>query len=164
MNPSFFKEMPKFKSPEEELQYLRAHVQAREEELIQIGHIEHAGENAARDVIGEYKNIPAEQLVHSGNIISEKEAQGIVLALKPESHDTVMEELLGIVITKGVRNALSVVEAMNSPHIDDDFHRILVQFIKTGQVISDFKEGSPIYKALRNYEPQDRVWRRKASL
>ena len=33
MNGSFFKEMPKFKTPAEELDYLRAHVAKREEEL-----------------------------------------------------------------------------------------------------------------------------------
>jgi len=148
MEPSFFKEMPKFKTPEEELDYLRDHVRAREEQLVKIGHMEHAQENAARDVIGEYKNIPAEQLIHQKNIIGKKEAEGIVLALKPESHDDVMEELLGIVITKGVRNALSIVEAMGNPHIDDDFHRILIQYLKTGQAMLDFKEDSPIYKAL----------------
>ncbi len=147
MEPSFFKEMPKFKSPEEELEYLRAHVKEKEEELIKLGHIEHATEKAAREVVGEYKNIPAEKLVHEDNLLSKKETEGIVLALKPETHDATMEELLGIVITKGIRNALSVVEAMNNPHIDDDFHRILIQYLKTGQVKLDFKEGTPMYKA-----------------
>ena len=47
MQPSFFKEMPKFKTPEEELEYLRAHVAKREEELIQTGHTENAKDNAA---------------------------------------------------------------------------------------------------------------------
>ena len=148
MEGSFFKEMPKFKTPEEELDYLRAHIAKREEELIRIGHFENAKENAAYDVIGAYKEIPAEELVHSSNIINEKEAQGIVLALAPESHDSVMEELLGIVITKGIRNALSVVAAMGSPHIDDDFHRFLIQYLKTGQAVRDLKEGTPIYKSL----------------
>ena len=147
MEPSFFKEMPKFKSPEEELDYLRAHVKEREEQLIKAGHIEHVKENAHRDVISEYKNIPAEKLVHGDNLIKRKEAEGIVLKLKPETHDTIMEELLGIVITKGVRNALSVVEAMGNPHVDDDFHRILIQYLKTGQVLLDFKEGTPMYKS-----------------
>ena len=40
MEPSFFKETPKFKTPEEELDYLRAHVARREEELKRGGHIE----------------------------------------------------------------------------------------------------------------------------
>ena len=148
MEQSFFQEMPKFKTPEEELEYLRAHVAKREEELIKIGHFENAKENAARDVVGAYKDVPAKQLVHSSRIINEKEAQGIVLALRPESHDSVMEELLGIVITKGIRNALSIVEAMGNPHVDDDFHRFLVQYLKTGQIIGDIKEGTPLHKSL----------------
>lgn len=148
MEGSFFKEMPKFKSPEEELNYLRAHVKAREEQLINIGHVEHAQESAIGEVIGEYKKIPTEQFVHKDNIMSRRETEGIILKLKPEPHDSVMEELLGIVITKGVRNALSIVEAMDNPHVDDDFHRILIQYLKTGQVTIDFKEDSPIYKAL----------------
>ncbi len=148
MEPSFLKEMPKFKNPEEELAYLRAHVKEREEELIKIGQLENVKEEAIKDIVGEYKNIPVEQLVHKKNVIGGKEAGEIVLKLKPETHDNIMEELLGIVITKGVRNALSIVEAMSSPHIDDDFHRILIQYLKTGQAQSDFKEGSPIYRSL----------------
>ena len=148
MPGSYFKEMPKFKTPEEELNYLRAHVKRREEELIGLGHFEHAEENAIKDVISEYKEVPVEQMVHKENIINKNETEGIVLKLKPESHDNVMEELLGIVITKGIRNALSVVEAMGNPHVDDDFHRILIQYLKTSQVPLDFKEGTPIYRSL----------------
>ena len=148
MEGTFFKEMPKFESPEEELNYLRAHMKMREEQLVGMGHIEHAQENAARDVIGEYKDIPAEQMLHPDNIIGQKETEGIVLKLKPEQHDDVMEELLGIVLTKGIRNALSIVKTMSNPHIDDDFHRVLIQYLKTGQALLDFKEDSSTYKAL----------------
>ncbi len=148
MEGTFFKEMPKFETPGEELEYLRAHVKEREEQLKSMGHIENADDHATKDVIGAYKNIPAEELVHKDHIIGNKQAEAIVLNLKPEPHDAVMEELLGLVITKGVRNALSIVEAMSSPHIEDDFHRILIQYLKTGQVMLDFKEGSPIYRAL----------------
>src|SRR3989339_1616015 len=148
MQPSFFREMPKFKTPDEELDYLRAHVAKREEELIQAGHFEHTKDSAAKEVVGTYKNIPASEVLHSSNIINQKETEGIVLALKPEIHDNVMEELLGIVITKGIRNALSVVEAMGNPHVEGDFHRVLIQYLKTGQVISDLKEDTPLYKSL----------------
>jgi len=148
MQPVFLREMPQFKTPEEELNYLREHVAKREEELINIGHFEHAGENAARDVLGTYENVPLEKAVHKSAAIGEKQKDSIVLALKPEAHDAVMEELLGILITKGIRNAISVASAMNNEHIDDDFHRVLIQYLKTGQVVNDFKEGSPLYKSL----------------
>ena len=148
MEPAFLKEMPKFKTPEEELSFLREHVKIREQELIEKGHFEHANENAARVVAEEYKKVPAQEAVHKDNLINKKEAEGIVLQLRPESHDGVMEELLGLMLVKGIRNALSVVEGMGNPHIDDDFHRILIQYLKTGQVVSDFKEGTPLYKSL----------------
>ena len=146
MEGAFLNEMPKFKTPEEELDYLRAHVVKREQELIEQGHFEHANENAVKEIIGEYKGKPLEEVVHKDNVINKKEAEAIVLQLKPETHDTVMEELLGIVVTKGVRNALSIVEAMGNPHIDDDFHRVLIQYLKVGQV--DLKEGTTLYKSL----------------
>ena len=147
-NGSFFKEMPKFKSPEEELNFLRAHVAKREQELINKGHFENTQEKAAQDVIAEYKEMPIGEIVHKDAILNKKETEGIVLKLKPEAHDTIMEELLGIVITKGIKNALSVVEAMNNPHIDDDFYRLLIQYLKTGQILSDLKENTPLYKSL----------------
>ena len=52
MEGTFLSEVPKFKTPEEELQYLRAHVARREQELIDLGHFEHANEKAVTDVIG----------------------------------------------------------------------------------------------------------------
>jgi hypothetical protein len=148
MEKSFISDMPKFQTPQEELEYLRAHVKSREEELIKLGHFENATDNATRDVVDAYKEIPIEKALHGNSVIDKKEKEGIVLALKPESHDSVMEELIGIMMLKGIKNALSVVESMDNPHIEDDFHRILVQYLKTGQVIKDFKEGTPLYKSL----------------
>ena len=59
-----------------------------------------------------------------------------------------MEELLGILMTKGIKNALEVVGSMGNPHIEDDFHRILVQYLKTGGEVDNFKEGTPLYKSI----------------
>jgi len=147
MEGVFLNEMPKFKTPEEELDYLRAHITKRESELKDAGHLENANENAVRDIIGKYKEKPLEEVVHKDNIISKHDTEAIVLQLKPEMHDTVMEELMGIMITKGIRNALSIVEAMANPHIDDDFHRVLIQYLKTGKVF-DLQEEMPLYKSL----------------
>lgn len=147
MEPGFFKEVKKFYTPDEELEYLRAKVAKHENDLMDKGHFEHAKE-AVGDVVKEYKKIPIEQVVSKENIIKEQDQENIILKLKPETHDTVMEELLGIVITKGVRNALEIVASMNNPHIDDDFHRLLIQFLKTGQAVIDVKEGTPIHKSL----------------
>jgi hypothetical protein len=148
MDGQFFSEMPKFKTPTEELDYLRAHVSKREQELMKEGNSEYAQENATKDVISKYKEIPTEEAIHKDNLLTKKESEKIVLKLKPETHDTIMEELLGVVITKGIKNSFSVVEKMNDPHIDDDFHRLLIQYIKTGQAVLDIKEDTPVYKSL----------------
>ncbi len=148
MNPSFLKDMPKFKTPEEELSYLRSHVEKRERELKQIGNFETAKEDAILDTINSYKNTNLEDVYEKKNIINKTEKEAIVLKLKPELHDSIMEELLGFVLTKGIKNTLEIVLDMNNPHIDDDFHRILVQYLKTGELIKDLKEGSAIFKSL----------------
>ncbi len=143
-----FKGVPKFKTAEEELHFLRNQVAEKEKALIEQGHFEHAQEKAITSTIAEYKNIPVDDVVHKENAIKEEDTENIVLKLRPETHDTVMEELLGLMITKGIRNVMSVVESMNDPHIDDDFHRLLIQYLKTGQAIPGMIDGSPLWKQL----------------
>src|SRR5262245_11240873 len=147
MQGPVFKEMPQFKTPEEELDFLRTHMAKRESELLQRGQLERVKDDAALHVIKAYKKVPHEEALHPEHAIEQKDAERIVLRLKPETHDAVMEELLGIVITKGVKNALHVAEKMKNPHIEDDFHRFLVQYFKTGKA-PETKEGTPLSKSL----------------
>lgn len=148
MDKSFLEGMPKFQNPDEELEFLREQVARKEQELKSLGHFENAKDDALHETISDYKALPPKEVLHKDVIMKEKEVEGIVLKLKPEEHDSVMEELLGIVLTKGIKNALSVVEAMNNPHIEDDFHRLLIQYVKTGQLVSELKEGTSLYKSL----------------
>ena len=147
MAETFFKEAPKFETPEEELDFLRKEVAKKERELAPSGSGEDAKEDAVKGVIQEYKKIPIGEVLNKDNIVKESEHEGIVLKLKPETHDSVMEELLGFLITKGIKNTLTLVEKMGNPHIDDDFHRILIQYLKAD---GNFKvnEGTPFYKSL----------------
>jgi hypothetical protein len=148
MEGNIFQNITKFKNPEEELAFLRSQVEKKEKELQALGHFENAKENAISDTILSYKDIPKEQVLAKEHILEDSEKENIVLKLKPELHDTTMEELLGLVLTKGILNTLSVVESMNNPHIEDDFHRILIQYFKTGVWDHKLKEGSSLYKSL----------------
>src|SRR6185295_12910803 len=96
----------------------------------------------------EYKQVPADKVLHENHQLTKGEEKHLVLALAPEPHDTVMEELLGLVITRGIKNAMSVVNSMGNPHIDDDFHRLLIQYIKTGEILPEFKSDSKLDKSL----------------
>ncbi|MEK7564247.1 MAG: TraM recognition domain-containing protein [Patescibacteria group bacterium] len=147
MEPAFLREIEKFKTPEEELEYLRAHVLKHEAYLKEEGY-ENSHEDAAKEIASIYKDVPLERVVHRDNALSHTDQQNIVLSLKPETHDAIMEELLGIVITKGVKNAMSVVTLMNNPHIDDDFHRLIIQYLKKDQSLMDFKNDAPLSKSL----------------
>ncbi|MEI6400507.1 MAG: type IV secretion system DNA-binding domain-containing protein [bacterium] len=136
-----------FSSPEEELLYLRNHLKEREALLKREGH-ENPKEQASLEVVKQYAEVPKEQVLAQSLHLPEKHEQALVLRLEPESHDRTMEELLGILLSKGVRNALSVVEKMNDPHIEDDFHRFLVQYLIAEQKIPGLKEGTALHKSL----------------
>lgn len=147
MEPNFFKELPKFQSPEEELKFLREHIAKREQELVESG-AKPEIQNIAKETLDVYKNIPQEQVLSDKNKVSESEAGQFVLRLKPEAHDSKMEELLGILISRGIKAAMEMASGFKNPHIDDDFHRFLVQYLVSAQNIPGLKEGTPVFKGL----------------
>lgn len=131
----------------------------REQVLENVGGVENAQnldsssqEVLPRKVIAEkiqtYANTPADTVLAPHYAITEKEVEAITLDLSPEPHDKKIEELVGILLDKGIKNALSVVKKMNDPHILDDFHRFLVQFIASGHSISDLRDDSELWKDL----------------
>lgn len=142
-----FNNAPKFKSPEEELSYLREQLARKEQQLDKAGEYVHK-EGLAHDAISEYKKINPSEIMHPSLAIKEKDAQALVLRLKPEPHDHQMEELLGILLDKGVSNALAVVARMQNPHLDDDFHRFLVQYLHSTHKVPGLKDGTPLFKSL----------------
>ena len=138
---------PKFKTPQEELDFLRAHIAEREKTLNEQNK-EFSKESLAHEVISEYKKILPEDAMHKSISMKESESDALVLKLHPESHDRKMEELLAILLDKGISNTLSLVVKMNNPHLDDDFHRFLVQYLYSTHKIPGLKEGTPLFKSL----------------
>ncbi len=138
---------PKFKTPEEELDFLRAHIAEKEKALKEQGQ-EVNKEQLAHGVISEYRKFEPEDVMHKSAVVKNSEIEKLVLRLHPEPHDNKMEELLAILLSKGISNTLSIVSKMNNPHIDDDFHRFLVQYLYTTHKIPGLKEGTPLFKSL----------------
>ncbi len=73
---------------------------------------------------------------------------GIVLELTPDANDKDMEELLGILHTKGFSAVMKELDRINNPHLEDDFHRLLVQYHKEGHPIPGLDKDDPIAKSL----------------
>ncbi len=138
-----------FKSPKEELEYLRAQVAEKERQLSEIGHTQEK-EATAYEEIQKYKEAPPHEILHDTHKMSESEILLTVkeLDLPPDEDDKVMDELLGILQEKGLKNSLSVAEKLNSPHLEDDFHKVLVQYILHGNEILELKEKTPLWNAL----------------
>lgn len=141
------KQLPQFRSAEEEVAYLRAHLAEQEKALAASG-MEASREQIASDTIQAYKKMETSAVLHPVHEMPPAETEGFVLRLKPEPHDSVMEELLGVLLEKGIKNALNLATAMHDPHVDDDFHRFLVQYLQSAKSIPGLKEATPLYRAL----------------
>ncbi|MFA6463707.1 MAG: DUF87 domain-containing protein [Candidatus Paceibacterota bacterium] len=123
--------LEKFSSPEEEIKFLKERIAIREKELSK--NFENVDkENLIREEIRRYVQAHPDDLLEKGHKMISTEAKEIALELSPETHDKKMEELLSILAKKGLKNTLSIVQMMGNVHIQDDFHRFLVQFFKAG--------------------------------
>lgn len=147
MEGTYFKETPKFNSPEEEIKFLRDHIENREKELRESG-TEKTKEQVTKEALTAYDLLPKEEVLHKNYAQKEEDTEAIVLRLKPEAHDEKISELYGYLLENGLKNTLDLVSRMNDPHIEDDFHRFLVQFLHASGEVPGLREGSPEFKSL----------------
>ncbi len=142
----------KFASLQEELDYLRGVVQSREQHLTSHPESEARQQEQATIIdaeIANYSGQDADRVLHEHYKMPAQEQWEIILDLSPEMHDKRMEGLMQVMQEKGVLNAIQVARGMNSPHIDADFHRFLVEYLKKGYPSHGLKETLPIAKALK---------------
>ncbi len=142
-------------TPEEELAFLRERLAAKEKEVAALSREkgiearpEAVSKVAAHEAIREYRRAPHDKVLHKEYTMPAEQTREIILHLTPETHDIKMAELLGIMETHGIKNALTIAEKLNSPHILDDFERFLVQYIKEGYPVKGLSEKAPEFKAL----------------
>ena len=147
MEGTYFKETPKFNSPEEEIDFLRKHIEEREKELRE-SNISKSREEVSREAVSAYEMLDSEEILNKEYKAEEKHAEHVVLKLKPEAHDEKIEELYGYLLENGIKNALDLVSRMNDPHIEDDFHRFLVQYLHSFGEIPGLKNESSEFKSL----------------
>lgn len=134
-------------SPEEELAHLRAQVEAKERELERLKK-ERPREELVRERLARHVGAPASEVLRPEFVLPEEETRSLALNLDPEADDATMEELRGIMETKGIHNAFAVLKKINNPHLEDDFHRFLVAYVLAGMRVKGLAEGQPEWKAL----------------
>jgi hypothetical protein len=139
-----YPEDKKFSSPKEEIDFLRKEIEKRE---AMLGNTEKIPQDTTvQSVIKDYAKTPSSEVIHEKYEIKPHEAGAIVLELAPETHDSQIESLIGVLHSKGLKNTLYVIERMNNFHIEDDFHRFLIQYIKSGYSVSNLKESNDMWK------------------
>ncbi len=151
MDPKFYEQLqkaPEFKTPEEEINFLRSELNRRETYTQPGATQEQKREHVAENIIDTYKQVPREEVLHETAHIEEREVEGIQLRLAPEEHDTVMESLYSTMMERGIKNTLDIVMRMNNPHIEDDFHRFLVQYLAADYEIPGLKPKTNLAKSL----------------
>lgn len=135
-----------FKSPHEELAFLREQIARKEAELSGQG-IEQPRDVVATEVVQQYRAAPTPEVLHPEAQLTRQEHEGIQLRLSPEKHDETTAELMTIMMEKGVKNALDVLARMQNPHLDDDFHRFLVQYLASYQELPGITPKQEIWKS-----------------
>ncbi len=140
-------EIPKFESHEDEIAFLRKELARKEEELSSSG-LESNREKLAHNTVVEYKQSLKDVPIPPNLQIPRTEHNELVLRLAPETHDRTMEELLSVMLSKGINAALKIVADLNNPHIDADFHRFLVQYLCETHSLPGIKDTSELWKAI----------------
>ncbi|KND50832.1 MAG: putative Type IV secretory pathway VirD4 component [Parcubacteria bacterium C7867-007] len=134
------------RSPEEELAYLRAEVLAKEQELASL-RVDKPRETVIHERILHHAEQPGHQVLDSKYQMKQEEKHELALNLEPRADDETMEELRKIIETKGIHNAFGVLEKLKNPHLEDDFHRFLVQYLLAGMPLG-MNEKQPEWKGL----------------
>ncbi len=137
----------RFQNPNEEIEHLRAQVAERERQLAELGQ-KPERELATYEEVQEYKAKPPTQVLHEDHAMAQGEMDAFVLDLPPDDDDEAVQQLLGIVHEKGVKNALTVAAQVGNAHVEDDFHRALVQYIAHGYPAADLREKGALWNVL----------------
>ncbi len=146
----------KFSSPEEEIAYLRQQLnqaetvpQAPKTPEVVASNPEKSREQLASQIVAAYEKTQPETILHRETVLSHEQVGAISLQLAPEAHDTQIEALYAVMLDKGVRNTLSIVERMGNPHLADDFHRFLVQYVLAVQGnVHGLKKTDELYREI----------------
>ena len=146
---AFGAEQRVFSSPEEELVFLRQEVARREAEVAERG-MEPKREELASQTLKEYAAKPVQEVLAPNHAIGEAHQEAIVLDLAPEAHDRKIEELITVLEQKGIKNTLSIIQRLGDFHLEDDFHRFLVQYVKAGFPVKGLEDKTPLDRAIRS--------------
>lgn len=136
----------KFSSPHEEIAFLRAQIAATEKARGGVSSVEQGA--IAQEKVAEYKAQPVEKVLAPAYKLKEHEIEAGVLNMGKE-HEEAIDELVRVMMARGIKNTLTILEKLGDPHLEDDFHRFLVQFLSEGNTPDSITKERILFRALR---------------
>lgn len=131
----------KFSSPQEEIAYLRSQVESRG---VEPSHEDFDTE--AKQALERYQKTDADAVVRKEHRLGEHELAS--LTERTETSGDQLGDIIELARTRGVKNALTVLEKVGDPYLNDEVHRLLIQDIKAGRPLASFDERSPAWDVL----------------
>ncbi len=141
---------PTLSTPEQELAYLREQVARKEAELAGGGNDERV--KIISEQIHVHAAAPVEVLASEYRMAESaiiNTADKILAELHLGGSEQAIKSLQQTIVEKGIKNALSVAEKLNDPHVTDDFHRYLVRYVAAGLLAPGYDEKMPRFQALK---------------
>ena len=135
----------KFSSPKQEIDYLRDRLRKIESTVRD----ENTAHELMHDDIQSYVKYKPEEVLEPKAIMTEVQQNDVILNLTPEEHDEKISDLLVLIQQRGVINVINLVAKLEDPHISDDLHRFLVQYLRAGYELKGLDYKEPISRTLK---------------
>lgn len=134
-------EVMNFKTPEEELAYLRARVYEKEKKFSGLENAPSQGDIIRHTLKEVHQEIPISMRQSS-------EVRGTLERVTSMHADSQLEGMIAISRTKGVFHAIAVAEKLEDWKHEDDFHEHLVDLVRRGISPRGVGTKGPMYRAL----------------
>jgi len=151
MNQTFqetLKNTPEFNNPQQEIDFLRSELKKQESIYGSHEQFSNVQEKKSIDMVQMYRDTPKQEIINEHMHMDQEEREAISLKLAPEKHDTVINELFSLMLERGIKNTLDTIAHMNNPHIEDDFHRFLIQYLAEHHEVPGLKPKTELAKSL----------------
>lgn len=137
-----------FRSPEEEIAFLRAQIAEREREILsRTTEVDRSDvEVVGKQELKEYVSFTPKMVLDKGYHKSIDEY--VASAAQVEGAFDRVEETLQIAFDRGIHHALSVIEDRNDAYLADEVHRRLIEYIHQGRKVQGLREGVPPWRIL----------------
>jgi hypothetical protein len=134
-------------TPAEEVDLLHKRLAERQERMgINVAERSERERVAAQELKA-YKGESSEDVLHPDLIMNEQEVDRTANEFLHDGEKQ-LDDLVSTLVKKGIKNTLAVADKMGNPHLSDDLHRFLIQYLSEGMTVPGLKEGSPLFRAL----------------